>query len=226
MTLSASIVITSYNYARYLHIAIESALGQTTDAEVVVVDDGSSDESGQIIRGFGSDIMAILFERNRGQAAALNAGVRASHGDIVMFLDSDDWAAPERTERVLEFLASHPELDMIRHNVAQVDSEGHLLLDSSYDFDSESDLRREIVQFGEAIGTNIGLAFRRSFLERVGPIPESYRTNPDTYLKVAGAIAGRVGHIDQSLAFRRIHSRQATRRWTMDRTAAKSFLDL
>ena len=87
---SASVVITNYNYARYLRESIDSALSQTLDnVEVIVVDDGSTDESRSIIDSYGEAIRPVLKE-NGGQTSAINAGVRHAAGDFVVCLDADD----------------------------------------------------------------------------------------------------------------------------------------
>src|SRR3954451_20463787 len=93
-----SIVIDNYNYARFLPEAIESALAQTyPDTEVIVVDDGSTDDSREIIASYGSRVRPVL-KTNGGQASAFNAGFAASRGDVVLFLDSDDTLFPEAVE--------------------------------------------------------------------------------------------------------------------------------
>ena len=99
-----SVVINNYNYARYLAQAIDSALGQTyPGTEVVVVDDGSSDGSRDVIAAYGTRVVPVLKE-NGGQASAFNAGFAASRGDVVLFLDADDCllptAAAHRADRV------------------------------------------------------------------------------------------------------------------------------
>ena len=89
-----SIIIANYNYGRYVGDAIDSALGQDwPHVEVIVVDDGSTDDSAQVIAGYGDRITAVLTE-NRGQREANNTGFSISHGDIVIFLDSDDVLLP------------------------------------------------------------------------------------------------------------------------------------
>src|SRR5207249_2373504 len=95
-----SIIIDSYNYARFLRSAIESALGQSyPDIEVIVVDDGSTDESPQIVQSYGNRVTAIL-KQNAGQASALNAGFAASRGDVVVFLDCDDVLDAQAAEKI------------------------------------------------------------------------------------------------------------------------------
>jgi glycosyltransferase involved in cell wall biosynthesis len=85
-----SIIINNYNYGHFVSEAIDSALNQTySQIEVIVVDDGSTDNSRKIIASYEHRITSILKE-NGGQASALNAGFAATQGDIICFLDADD----------------------------------------------------------------------------------------------------------------------------------------
>src|SRR4029453_4274434 len=94
-----SIVIDNYNYGQFVGEAIDSALGQTyPHTEVVVVDDGSTDNSQEIIRAYGSPVRAI-FKENGGQGSAFNSGFAASRGDIGRFLDSDEGLLPTALEK-------------------------------------------------------------------------------------------------------------------------------
>jgi hypothetical protein len=100
-----SIIIPSFNAARWLGEAIESALAQTwPHTEVIVVDDGSTDESLGIARRFESRGVRVLAQSNRGASAARNAGWRAARGDYLQFLDADDLLAPDKLERQLDRL--------------------------------------------------------------------------------------------------------------------------
>ncbi|HUR30708.1 MAG TPA: glycosyltransferase family A protein, partial [Saprospiraceae bacterium] len=90
-----SIIISSYNYVLFVRDAIESVIHQRySDFEIIVVDDGSTDGSPEIIAGYGNEITFIPKE-NGGQASALNAGFKASRGSIIIFLDSDDLLYPD-----------------------------------------------------------------------------------------------------------------------------------
>src|SRR5687767_6151914 len=83
-----SIIIDNYNYARFLPAAIDSALGQTyPNTEVIVVDDGSTDTSREVIRSYGGRVVPVLKE-NGGMMSAYNAGFSVSRGEVVVFLDS------------------------------------------------------------------------------------------------------------------------------------------
>jgi hypothetical protein len=90
----ASIVIINYNYGRFLRQAIESALAQTyNDTEVIVIDDGSTDNSSEVIRSFGNLIIPV-FKNNAGQSSCYSRGLTVCSGDLVLFLDADDYLHP------------------------------------------------------------------------------------------------------------------------------------
>src|SRR6185437_6905080 len=92
MAPAVSIVITNYNYARFLPYSVQSALTQGAD-EVIAVDDGSTDGSREVIASFGSAVKPI-FKENGGYASAINIGFLAAAGDIILFLDADDRLMP------------------------------------------------------------------------------------------------------------------------------------
>lgn len=97
----ASIIINNCNYCAYLRGAIESCLEQTyANLEIIVVDDGSTDGSRALIEGYGSRLRAV-YQENKGQASALNAGVKAARGDLLFFLDADDYCHRERVAKIV-----------------------------------------------------------------------------------------------------------------------------
>ncbi|MEY2833033.1 MAG: hypothetical protein RLZZ574_2292 [Cyanobacteriota bacterium] len=100
-----SIIINNYNYERFLAAAINSALNQTYPyTEVIVLDDGSTDNSRQIIAEYGNCVISVLKE-NGGQASSLNAGVQASSGNILCFLDADDIFHTQKVEKIVDLLS-------------------------------------------------------------------------------------------------------------------------
>lgn len=106
-----SVVIACFNHAAYLGEAIESALAQTySPVEIVVVDDGSTDDSAQVARRYP---VRLLQQTNKGLAAAGNAGVRASRGTFVMRLDADDRLKPTYVEETLQPLLDNPDLHFV-----------------------------------------------------------------------------------------------------------------
>jgi glycosyltransferase involved in cell wall biosynthesis len=101
-----SIVITNYNYGRFVARCIDSALAQCyPNTEVVVVDDASRDNSREIIQSYGKRVVPVLQGRNGGQGAAFNAGFHACQGEVVLFLDADDWLYPHAVARIVAALS-------------------------------------------------------------------------------------------------------------------------
>ena len=106
---TASAIITSHNYARYLPEAVESALAQLGgDIEVIVVDDGSTDDTPQVMERFAGSVRYIR-QKNQGVSAARNHGISESRGRWIAFLDADDRWKPEKLARQLDALARHPD---------------------------------------------------------------------------------------------------------------------
>ena len=97
--LTVSVIISSYNYDRFIGETIESVLAQTRPAdEVIVVDDGSTDNSTDVIRSFGSPV-TLITQKNQGVCKARNVGAGIAKGEILVFLDSDDLWRPEKLAR-------------------------------------------------------------------------------------------------------------------------------
>ena len=202
---TASILITSYNHASFLRACIDSALNQSVRAEVIVVDDGSSDGSPGIIDSYGSHLVSVRTNR-AGQAGAINEGLRHATGDLVLLLDADDLADHFRAEQVASVF-QHDSADWIRHNLAAIDEFGHVLKEHFYDFNH--DLGFEIFERGRTLGiTTSSLSFRRSFLDNLGPLPTYYRGYADAYLASVACLYTRPLTIDRSLGSHRFHRAQ------------------
>ncbi len=106
-----SVVIPAFNAAATVSSAIKSALSQTQpDLEVIVVDDGSADETAELARGFGDPRVRVVAQSNRGLPGARNAGIAVARGDYVAFLDSDDLLLPDYLELVERALREHPDV--------------------------------------------------------------------------------------------------------------------
>lgn len=122
-----SVIIPNYNYARYIREAIDSALAQTyPNIEVIVVDDGSKDESQKISESYGDRIITILQE-NSGVAAARNNGVKNSSGEYLAFLDADDVWLPRKIEKQVDLFESQQDLGLVHVGVKEIDTSGNML---------------------------------------------------------------------------------------------------
>lgn len=207
--LSASIIVDNYNYGNFLATCIDSCLQQSVGSQVVVVDDASTDHSRAVIEFYGDRITAIFHETNRGQAEAFNTGFAHASGDVVILLDADDIAAPHRVERLATAFRD-PELDWVRHDMTEIDEEGRLLRHAKYGLSGTDDPRQAAVRYGRVAGSSSGLAFRRTFLDEIGRIPETYRSSADWYLLIAASLGGTGATIGEPLTLRRMHSGQLT----------------
>ena len=117
-----SIVIDNYNYEAYVARAVDSALAQThSDVEVVVVDDGSRDGSMGVIRGY-ADRVTVIDKPNGGQGSAYNAGYARTTGDMVVFLDADDWLYPQAAAEIAALW--RPGVSKVQFRLDMVDKAG------------------------------------------------------------------------------------------------------
>src|SRR5687768_12946187 len=208
-----SIIVSSYNYSAYLRDAIDSALGQSYPRiEVIVVDDGSTDDSPVIIKNYEGKIKYILKE-NGGQASAFNAGFRISRGDIIIFLDSDDILYPSAVEEAVRKF-EEPGVVKVHWMLDEINADGKKTNKVSPRFAlAEGDLRRDVIQYGPSrcggapySPPTSGNAWARFFLARVLPIPEAeYRTCTDQYLQVLAPVYGFLRCINASLGGYRVH---------------------
>lgn len=174
----ASVIVPCFNASRTLAAAIDSALAQTyPDTEVVVVDDGSTDGSGEIAESYGERIVLVR-QPNRGLSAARNAGVAASSGEFLTLLDADDVLLPECVARRVRMLQEDPGLGLVAGYYREIDAEGRPR-------DRVPELRRvgALPPFRQAVRRNwgppVGWTFRREAFERCGGFDPLLRSCED-----------------------------------------------
>jgi hypothetical protein len=207
--LAAAVIITSYNYARFVRETIDSALAQTYPrTRTIVVDDGSTDGSQNVIRSYGPRITAIL-KSNAGQASAFNAGFAATAADVAIFLDSDDVLLPDAVESAVT-LMQEGDVAKVHWPLVRMDEAGveQGLLELRRPLD-EGDLQGQVIESGpDGYGwpPTSGNAWSRHFLEKVLPIPErEFVTCPDSYLAALAPLYGRIARASQPLTRYRVH---------------------
>ena len=205
----ASILISNYNCDRYLASAIDSAVAQTyPHTEIIVVDDGSSDRSGQIIKTYLPKITAI-FQKNGGQASAINTGFAASKGEIICLLDADDLWLPSKVEQVVAAFSNYPQAAVVYHRVQNISSTNAPI---GKPWPPYKPIVGNISQLIKKTGgwwpfpPSTALSFSRQFLNTVMDIPEAkYRLCADAYLADLAPFFGEVAGIDSVLSQFRIH---------------------
>jgi len=124
-----TVVIPIYNREKYVRDAIDSILAQTfTDFELLVIDDGSTDGSPEIVRSYCDPrIRLVCNEKNQGIPKTRNTGIRLARGEYLAFLDSDDWACPERLMKQVAFLDDHPDYVAVGAWIEWMNEEGRPL---------------------------------------------------------------------------------------------------
>ncbi|MDP9395269.1 MAG: glycosyltransferase [Actinomycetota bacterium] len=203
-----SVVVLSHNYAQFLRTAIDSALAQLYPVEVLVVDDGSTDSSRAIIDGY-DDRVARLYKENGGNSSVVNAAVRRTTGDIVMFLDADDLLRPEAAGEVAA--AWTPECAKVQFRLTLIDADGHRTgVDPPPWVPMPSgDVVPQLLATGRYVTPVMtGNAFSRRVLDALLPIPEEdFRNTNDGYLNPLAPFHGPVVSVERELGCYRLHGR-------------------
>jgi glycosyltransferase involved in cell wall biosynthesis len=201
-----SVILGNYNYCHFIAKAIDSVLGQTyTNFELIIVDDGSTDSSREVITGYDDSRIRVIFQENGGQAAAFNAGFLVARGEIIAFIDSDDWWRCDKLECILEwhrFL--NADYGILQHQL-DVWEDGnkrpYKLTLPVGDCFSEMQESGKIDFF---VPTS-GLCFRKEILNMVFPIPTVFRFSADAYLMRTAFVFGKVYSIPEALGVYRRH---------------------
>jgi len=206
--LRVSVVIANWNYAAFVAAAIDSALGlDWPTVEVIVVDDGSTDESRRIIAGYGDRIQAI-FQANAGQRAACNVGFARAHGDVVIFLDADDLLDPTLIHEIAAVW--RPGISKVQFQMKIIDAQGRPTGATFPHFPfvpTPQQIRAWTLTAG-AYPTPVGSgnAYARTFLNRIFPL-EGSESASDSYCLAAAPLLGDVVTVAKPLVSYRVHGR-------------------
>ena len=200
-----SVIIGNYNYGLFLAEAIESVLKQTyRHFELIIVDDGSTDNSREVIESYQGKLKAI-FQPNSGQGVAFNTGIAEAQGEIICFLDADDYYHPDKLSKIVRSFQANPQWVQISHGRISVDREGNPVGSGSKTH-NQGDVSKLLLRWGRyAMGITSALAYRRQIVQQVLPIPTTRNEAADTYLTAAVPFYGEVGCIDEPLMFYRMH---------------------
>lgn len=213
---SVDIVVTNHNYGRFLPEAIESACAQThPEVAVVVVDDGSSDDSREVLRRYEDRVEVVLKEQG-GQASALNAGLERCRGEILLVLDADDVLRPQAAERVAAAFAARPGLTKVQFPMAIIDADGNptgAVKPGGHLAAPVGDQRRAELAFPFDLPwlPGGGTGFRTEAVRRILPIPAADypRSGADWYLVHLTALLGEAALLDEVCASYRVHGGNA-----------------
>ncbi len=209
-----SIIIGNYNYERFIKKAIDSALNQTyTNIEVIVVDDGSQDNSREVIANYGNKIITI-FKENGGQHSNYNVGFAASKGEIICFLDSDDWFIEDKVEKIVKIFQSSEKVDWCFHSVKLVDAKNNSLPMTTTEnyVTKECDFRNHLKsgKIPPHLPPCSALCFRRSLLKKILPMPTPKAvSSSDHYVKFMAVALSQGFILNDQLTVQKIHGNNA-----------------
>lgn len=201
-------LINTYNYGRYLPFAINSVLAQTyPNIEILVVDDGSTDHTPEVLRQYG-DAIRIIRTHNGGQGHTFNIGIPASKGDLLMLLDADDTWLPTKVERMVEEARKRPGAAMLYHRFQNIDNQGREIAQPQPFTLTNGDYREKYLKSGGSWWSPITsvLVFRPEHIRQALPIPTyAVREGADTLLTDFCAVTAEIASIPDCLTLRRLH---------------------
>jgi hypothetical protein len=205
-----SVLIDTYNHERFIEKAIVSALEQDypeKDREIIVVDDGSTDATAEIVRRFEPRVR-LLQKRNGGQASAFNLGIPECSGEIIAFLDGDDWWMPGKLRRVADVLAANASVGLVGHGITESFADGTERVDGP---EKDERLRLDSVAAARVfrlrksyLGTS-RMAMRASLAREIVPVPETLVIEADEYLFTLAAARSEIIILREALTCYHIH---------------------
>ena len=215
MTPKISIIMPVLNGERYVADAIESVCRQTYPAyELLVIDDGSTDRTREIVRGFAArlDLKYVHHETNQGITRSINDGLRRASGDYVTFLDHDDLWLPDFLETQLRHLTEHPDVGMVHSDIQTIDADGKVI---------EHSVTRERKRirpsgfvfrhlFNQSMICGNSVMVRKECFERLGLWDESLRW-ADYHMWLRISRHYKIDYVPRVLTAYRQHSSQTTR---------------
>lgn len=204
-----SVLVPCFNYGSYLPDALDSVLKQDYPGriECIVVDDGSTDNTAEVVRRFTPPVRYI-YQKNRGQAGALNTAFRVSTGDVVCLLDPDDLWFPGKVRRVVELFLREPQTGLVHHRLRVVDGQGRTLggslrVRNPADGDVSLRMRKKVLPYPFWFAS--ALSLRRAIAELVFPLSERQKGHADGLVATSAALLTRVRFLDEPLGTYRVH---------------------
>ena len=217
-----SVCIRNFNCEKFLSYAIESALAQTYPRiEVIVLDDGSTDRSREVVARFGDQVRS-KFQKNQGMTATGNRCFALARGEIIIYLDSDDLLYPSAVTEVVRAWTS--DTAKVQFQLAIIDDDGHAKKGSRIPVYppkyGPEEIRREFLASGNySWPPTSGNAYARRFLEKILPLPLDHFH--DGALNTIAPLFGEVRTIPQTLGCYRVHNTNA---WVISTAAPARFV--
>ena len=204
-----SVVVPAYNAERTIGASLASIAAQTvTELEVIVVDDGSTDDTVRVAQAAGSRDLRVICQANAGHAAARNTGICAARGRYVAFLDADDLWLPDKLQRQIDEIQRNPKMRALQTGAARVDNELRLLWIEHCR--PSADQLWDTLCFRNMPGLMSTLLIERALFEEVGLFDPSLVILQDWDLALRLARVGQLHSIPEILTAYRFHMSQSS----------------
>lgn len=176
-----SVIIPTYNNAQFIRDAIDSVLSQTyKNYEILVIDDGSTDNTKEIIEKYNGKRIKYIYQENKGLAAARNTGIKASTGELVAFLDSDDMWLPEKLERQISIINGFPNVGLVGCGYYGIDESGKRVKETKgRDYPDKELLLNNLMMRNVVTGSGSGVLAKKECFNKAGLFDESFRSTED-----------------------------------------------
>jgi glycosyltransferase involved in cell wall biosynthesis len=210
-TARVTVFVPVFNAEKFLAEAVESILGQTfTDFELLVVDDGSTDRSIEILESFGDRRIRISRnDRNRGRSYTRNRGIELARGEYLSVLDADDLCEPDRLERQVQFLDAHPNVAAVGSSATYIDENSNAAYICRVPA-SNDEIHQRIFQSNCFVHSSV--TFRRQVLIDIGGYNPDLQQAEDYELFLRLIAHHRLANIEEPLVQYRIHPDQVSQR--------------
>ena len=202
-----SVIIPCYNRQDYIAQTIDSVLNQTwPNIELIVVDDGCTDNSRQILENYGNRVQLLEHPgfTNKGQSAAINVGLNAAKGDYIAILDSDDLFLPQKIEKQISYFLKHPNLGLVYSNGYRINEQGKITSEFYLPTHQERSVPENVLLDCYFLLPNNALV-RRDVYNAAGLFDESLRSAQDHDMAIRIAEVTNIGYMDNYLFCYRQH---------------------
>lgn len=191
-----SVIIPTYNYGKYIEEAIQSVLQQDyAPLEILIVDDGSTDNTREIVKPYLTDNVRYFYQENKGHAAARNFGIRQARGEYIAQLDADDLYLPHKLSRQMAYMKAHPECEIV------------FTLFKNIFIGSEEQECARLNPLSDPPLSHTTMLARKELFFRVGFYDECHRVAPDVYWQDRLSLVHKIPFVSlpEVLLLRRVH---------------------